>query len=566
MKRTIGLLLTVCMALTAVLGLFVPAAAEVAPGGEIIGDGKGVLYRFADVQPANGALDYYNYYRTGDGIVFADYNGGNYPAQISNDAAGNLCAKTNGAGRLELTFVSGFAYPDTNGFGAFYDIHAIAIRYRVIGQGETGSIAFTGTGNDLTSCGTLAPGADGAWVETVCRLTPTVEGRPFGNWKVNGDGETLNRCNKLAFSGLTEGTTLVIEYIGLFQTAEAAEAAQAALHRRERIRIAADETYSYPLNADTSRSGRVLRLTGIRHDNGNFWNTDSGAVQNAPPDGRAFSNDADGNLVMVTKEGTHWSPICLTNAGLGYNDSKVWTSVVEMKYRTTDTDGNAKTPPAFTTANVAVQIGTAATVREVRTTPEGNGWYVTRIFLDGFMNPTDGTVGIDFPTDTATKYIIDYIGFFNDEAAADANLRRDRVFEGDAVRFSGVQAKTNGKGVRFVGVIDDYRAECYEEFGFKFCLGNPETDPVATGTIRNYVYRQILAGDTLMDIPADSVTGQGENTAFFTFCINDIPESACTDGKMTFLVCAYAKIRGAEICGTTYTVVYDYHAQTVTYE
>ncbi len=565
-KRRIGFLLAVCMVLSLTLGFAVPTtAADGTGGGEIVGNGKGVLYRFADVRSASGAVSYYNYYQTGDGIVFADYNGGNYPAEISNDADGNLCAKINGAGRLELTFVSGFAYPDTNGWGAFYDINALAIRYRVLGETRDGTAAFTGTGNDLSSGGSLELRADGGWVETVCALTPTAEGRPFGNWKVNGDNDTnLNSCNKLNFSGLTEGTTLVIEYIGLFQTVEAAEAAQAALHEGESIRLAKDETYTFPENADGSRSGRVIRLTGIQYESGFNWKTDSGVTQLNPHDDRDFSNDANGNLVIVTKRETVWSPICLSGAGL----DMVWTTLVELKYKTTDADGNTTAPTAFTTENVTVQIGDGedkmATVKEIRTTEAGDGWYVTRIYLDGHKNPTSGTVGIGFPTDTATKYVIDYIGFFNTEAAAEANAKRDRVFDGDAVRLLGAQAKKDGRALRLIGVIDDYDFEAYEEFGFKLCLGNKVTETVATGTVRNYVYKQILADGVPVDLPTDCVTGQGEDTAYFTYCVNDIPESAFTDGKVTFLVCAYAKIGGAEICGPTYTVVYDCNAQTVT--
>ena len=100
-KRRIGFLLAVCMVLSLTLGFAVPTtAADGTGGGEIVGNGKGVLYRFADVRSASGAVSYYNYYQTGDGIVFADYNGGNYPAELSNDADGNHCAKNNGAERL----------------------------------------------------------------------------------------------------------------------------------------------------------------------------------------------------------------------------------------------------------------------------------------------------------------------------------------------------------------------------------------------------------------------------------------------------------------------------------
>lgn len=46
-KRRIGLLLTVCMVWTLMLGLFVPATADdAAVGGEIVGNGRGVMYSF----------------------------------------------------------------------------------------------------------------------------------------------------------------------------------------------------------------------------------------------------------------------------------------------------------------------------------------------------------------------------------------------------------------------------------------------------------------------------------------------------------------------------------------
>lgn len=564
MKRRISFILIICMVLTLSAGLFVPAgAAYVAGGGEIVRNDKGVIYAFAGLQKTTGAVSYYNYYQTGDGIVFADYNGGNYPAEISNDADGNLCAKINGEGRLELTFVSGFAYPNTNNWGAFYDINAIAIRYRVIGMTEDGNTTFTGTGCNLSSNGSLALRADGGWVETVCELTPTAEGKPFGNWKVNGDSEgNLNSYNKLHFGGLTAGTTLVIGYIGLFNSADDARAEIVA---RNSICIAENKTQIYR-NASGGMIGRTIRLTGIQNASGNEWSTDCGITQFAPPDGRDFYNDADGNLVMVTKEGTHWSPLCLGGLGILYECA----TVAEMRYKTTDASGNPVAPPEFTKDNFYITYKASGadkntSVKQITTTQDKNGWYVTRITFDSMWPIDDNLVSVTFPTDTSIVYVIDYVGFFRDEAVADANTKRARVFDDDAVRFNGVQVKNSGNGIRFVGVIDDYTFEAYEAFGFKICLGDKVTDSIVTGKIQHYVYRQIKANDALVALPNDYVTGQNCNSAYFTYCINDIPDSAFTDGKIMFKVCAYATIKGAEICGPTYTVVYDCNTQTVAF-
>lgn len=465
--------------------------------------------------------------------------------------------------RLFSLFLS--IYPNTNNYGAFYDICAIAIRYRVLGQTENGTVAFKGTGNGLGSDGTLELRADGSWVETVCALTPTEKDKPFGNWKVNGDDETyLNNCNKLNFSGLTAGTTLVIEYIGLFQSVDEA---QVEMNRRNSIHIAENKNF-VSKNQAGADDGQVIRFTGIHlADNSQTWATDSGINQFAPKDGRDFYNDADGNLVMVTKqtEGL-WSPICINNTNLQY----VCAKIVELRYKTTDLNGTPVDPPAFTKDVVKIgyqnngKINVA--IKDVVTTKDKDGWSVTRIYIDDEAHPSgmwpiedSGITSIDFPSaDTSMKYVIDYVGFFKNDAAADANTKRARVFDGDAVRFSGVQAKVDGTtGIRFVGVIDDYMSEAYEEFGFKFCLGDKVTETIATGKIQNYVYSQIMENGVLIGLEENSVTGQDDNSAYFTYCINGIPDSAFTDDKITFKVCVYAKIKGAEVCGPTFTVVYD---------
>ena len=586
MKRRIGFLLAVCMALTLMLGLFVPATADdAAVGGEIVGNGRGVMYSFGGIQAVDKNeisakytnKDYYNsqygYFRNGDGIVFAVYGGDGSWAEVSGEETLKL-KNINNSG-VGMSFVSNFAHPKEL-LEKFWGINAIAIRYRILNQEADTAVTFNGSGSTDTwrkrvgSC-TLQP--SGEWVETVYKLTSVGEDpNPMSNW--GGEYEDVVRDNILSFDGLSKGATLELAYIGLFHEAEIAEAAQAELHKSESIRIAENKTY-VSKNQAGADDGQVIRFTGIHlADNSQTWATDSGVNQFAPKDGRDFYNDADGNLVMVTKktEGL-WSPICIGNTSLQY----VCAQIVELRYKTTDLNGAPVDPPAFTKDAVKIEYQNNGnkinvTIKEIVTVKDKDGWSVTRIYIDDKAHPSgmwpiqdSGITSIDFPSaDTSMKYIMDYVGFFKNEAAADANTKRARVFDGDAIRLNGVQVKNSGNGIRFVGVMDDYTSEAYEEFGFKICLGDKVTETVATGTVRNYVYKQILADGVPVDLPTGYVTGQGENSAYFTYCINDIPASSFTEGKITFKVCAYAKIKGAEICGPTYTVVYDCYTQTVT--
>ena len=537
------------MVLTLSAGLFVPVGAAYVDGaGEIVRNDKGVIYHFDGIQSTTGAAGFYDYYKTGDGMMIANYKGWGDPigAEYSNDANGNLVAKIISGTEIQLVFVSGFAYPNTNNYGAFYDIGALAIRYRVLGQRDAaGTFTFKGNGIDLSStCALELPASDG-WVETVCELTPTAEGRPFGNWKATGDtGGVVS--TSLVFGNLPQGATLVVDYIGLFNTAEDA---RAEIIARNSISGAGRKSYA-------NEDGQVFRFTDVRDTRANnAWEAEGGIVLYAPTDGRALSNDADGNLVMVTKSGSHWDPICFY--GMTYGSAYI----VEMRYKATDAaSGDAVTPPAFTDETFKVA---GVVPKALETTKDANGWYVTRATFDSPVQPQSGTglTAVTFPAeDTSVVYTIDYVGFFGNEAAADANTKRARVFANDAVKLVGGQAKTDGNALRLVGVIDDYAFASYQEFGFKVSYNGK----VATGKVEKYVYDSLMADGDEISIPENAVTGQGEGTKFFTWCINEIPESEFAGGKITFLVCAYAKIGDAEICGSTYRVVYDKTAQTVT--
>ena len=579
MKRRISFLLTVCMVLTLMLGLFVPTTADdAAVGGEIVQNGRGVMYTFGGIQAVDKNeisakytnKDYYNsqygYFRNGDGIVFAVYGGDGSWAEVSGEETLKL-KNINNSG-VGMSFVSNFAHPKEL-LEKFWGINAIAIRYRILNQEADTAVTFRGLGSTdawrkrVGSC-TLQP--SGEWVETVYKLTSVGEDpNPMSNW--GGEYEDVVRDNILTFDGLSKGATLELAYIGLFHEAEIAEAAQAELHKSESIRLAENGTF-VSKNQAGADDGQVIRFTGIHlTDGAQTWATDCGVNQNAPKDGRDFYNDADGNLVMVTKktEGL-WAPICISNTNLQY----VCAQIVELRYKTTDLNGTPVDPPAFTKDVVKIGYhnngGIHVTIKDVVTTKDKDGWSVTRIYIDDEAHPSgmwpiedSGITSIDFPSaDTSMKYVIDYVGFFNNETVADANTKRARVFDGDAVRFSGVQAKVDGTtGIRFVGVIDDYMSEAYEEFGFKFCLGDKVTETIATGKIQNYVYSQIMENGVLIGLEENSVTGQDDNSAYFTYCINGIPDSAFTDDKITFKVCVYAKIKGAEVCGPTFTVVYD---------
>lgn len=565
MKRRISLLLTVCMVLTLTLGLLVPAGADSVAGGEIIPNGKGVMYTFSGVQEAdkneisskypnaNNYNDQYGYYRNGDGIVFAVYMGGNPMAEVSGTDTLKLKNISNNG--VAMSFVSGFNYPKGL-LDKFWDIDAIAIRYRVTGQAEGETINFYGKGSTDTwrkRVGSCELPVSEEWAEVSFKLERVGEdaGQPFSNW--GGEYEDVVRDNILEFRGLSKGATIEIAYIGLFQSADEA---RAEINARNSIRVANRTSYA-------NEGGQVFRFTHVYDaKENNQWKADGDVVLYAPTAGRTLSNDADGNLVMVTKAanpGDYWDPICFY--GLTYGSARV----VEMRYKTTDADGKAVNPPEFKFTKENFKVA-GMTATNLETSQDKNGWYVTRASFESAVQPQSGTglTAVTFPIDTSIVYTIDYVGFFQDEAAADANTKRARVFADDAVKYYAAQAKTDGTALRFVGVIDDYKSGVYEEFGFKFCLGKPQTDSIASGTITKYVYNQIMANDELVGIPSNFVTGQGEDSAFFTYCINNIPDTAFEDGKFTIKVCTYAKIAGEEICGPTYTVVYDRTAGTIT--
>ncbi len=635
-KKLLSVLLVVCMIVPMAIAAVVPATAGVVTGGGIVAaDESGVFYRFSDlswVPSVNLGRDY----TTGDGIVLYVFNNRYY---FSNDDEGNLVATDNtedGDNYFEMTFQSGFAHPTEHGTNYFFDVDALAIRYKILNNtenvGGTATLSVAGGNSTAAYCDSFAIPENDVWVETVYTMTATGAGYGFGYW--TSDPATAGNefedpdTNKFKFPTLSSGASIVIDYIGLYHSVEEANAGVEAAQKQLKgipavdvpsgniyedsktitvtpvdgttvyyttdgsdpttngtvytnpITITVDTclkvapyftatekfgsvyTYNYHFSPDLtytyndpnvevtqSTKAHVIRFNGVKYVSGYDYTMDNELTITMPPH-RTYSNDADGNLVVSLSSNGGWNTTCF---GDKHNStiSAVMANVIEVRYKATDASGAAR-PIGDFEGNVSINDMAGVAVTSNTTSDDGNGWFVTRIVYGAStLNKFSDTWDLLMPEVVGGTITIDYIGFFRDENVADAHGKFDDVCDGEKVTFYGAQKKLDGNGVRFIGVIDDYTDTDYAEFGFKVQVGTEIVD----AKIEKYVYDGFVDGDTTVKIE-DAVTVAGENTKFFTFCVNDIPNDALVDGSITFTVCAYAKINGTAAYGSTSTFVY----------
>ncbi len=637
-KKALCAFLIVCMILPmSVATVTAGTYGEVSGAGTLVGD-DGAWYTFEGLSQAQSTDDgawIGSDYKTTAGIelyVYADRY------KLTNGEGGTLLAtdnKENGDNYLQLTFRGGFGYPQNQwNDSKFYDITAIAIRYRILKNtlnvGGTGTLHADGNTGTSADCKAFVIPQNGVWVEKVYAMQGNGAGNGFG-MKNSPDGRGNNGFK---FPELSSGASIEIAYIGFYHSVEAAQAAHglpgvslasgtyykaqtttltpvtgtviyytldgsdptSETSTRKEVAAAtpveitqntilkvtakdadgnytAVETYNYffspdvtytyvdyndPDLDDTQRTkAYVIRFDGVSWSDGFYFNTASGVGLNSDngtngSSQNPFTNDADGNLVIKRTVATSWdTTLCISNAEAM---NSTLSTVIEVRYKIIGSDGVAKKATDLTEkVSISAMTDEASNV----TADDGNDWLVTRItYNSNTWNKFTQLWNLNIPNDeVGGTIVIDYIGFFRDATVADAHAKFESVCEQDSVKLYGAQAKVGGSGVRFVGVIDDFENTVYEEFGFKIQVG----DQIVDGKITNYVYTSILAdGDTVNteSIPAGFVSGQGENTKFFTFCVNDIPTSALVDGSITFTVCAYAKINGTAAYGAPTAYVY----------
>ncbi len=159
-------------------------------------------------------------------------------------------------------------------------------------------------------------------------------------------------------------------------------------------------------------------------------------------------------------------------------------------------------------------------------------------------------------------YVIDYCGEFTStenialqEAASNAfwQTLEGEPAENDGIVFAGAQAKTGEKGVRFIGTVDNYLNDNYDEFGFVLTANGVAANKDAKVT---KVYKSIVANNDVVT-PEIFNSANKAGSTFFTFCLNDI------DKDYTFTVAVYAVINGQKVVGQSYTYQYTYATGTV---
>ncbi len=310
---------------------------------------------------------------------------------------------------------------------------------------------------------------------------------------------------------------------------------------------------------------------------GTTYKTNSGMVLYNWNNQATLTADADGNLQLKHNAGANIELTFIKDFSYPKHPQHgnfFDISAVSIRYKILNNQNYVGTNQTLTIHGGA---GSAIATSDAFPIPQNDVWIETVLPVStgddanklGWWGKTPNYMNhkIVFPELTSgSTIVIDYIGLYHSEAEArlaqvERNAKHELIGNHDAVKLSGAQTKTEAgdKTVRFVGVIDNYNDAAYSEFGFKIKV-NGKT---ATAKIENYVYNTVLENGNPKEIPASFVTGQGENTKYFTFCVRDIPESACTEGKLTFEVCSYAKINDADICGPTAVFEYDYANQTV---
>ncbi len=225
--------------------------------------GSGVYYTFEGLGNAstqsgiNGS-----FYKTAEGLELYSYAD---CASLANDADGNLVLTQTGTTRMELNFSSGFAYPIETKFGVdyynFYNIEAISIRYQILENYENtdgnGTLnAIGGTNSGTVTCD-FPITRNGEWTETV--LTVKDDGNILGYWKEDNDPYN----HKLTFPQLSEGASIVIEYIGFYHSVPEAAQAQRVYAKREAI-LANDAVKMYGAQAKIGEHG--VRFVGVIDD------------------------------------------------------------------------------------------------------------------------------------------------------------------------------------------------------------------------------------------------------------------------------------------------------------
>ncbi len=125
-----------------------------------------------------------------------------------------------------------------------------------------------------------------------------------------------------------------------------------------------------------------------------------------------------------------------------------------------------------------------------------------------------------------------FTGWDQEIAAVASDVTYTAMYEVfDDAQLYGAQVRGSDGAVRFIGTVENYRAEGLSELGFMVTVGDKTVALEITK-----VYTSIVSNGTL-------VYPENEGETFFTFCLGDVPL------KTEFTVLAYAVIDGQQLVG-----------------
>ena len=264
-------------------------------------------------------------------------------------------------------------------------------------------------------------------------------------------------------------------------------------------------------------SGAILRYTA------NKWNSNGNSIIEAGDNGYGLHFVANG-------ENADWGITITTPVGQR-------VAYVAIRYKTTtagitmQTRGQADYNGAYSEHDNLISDGEwHLSVAEV----QKNTANIVNQYMKLDLRMKTGSIDIDF------------IGYYNDPAAAEAENMKRAIATGAAVGFDGVQSSVaDGSAmIRFIGTVDLIDGT-YEEFGFVL---NALSKEYVTKTSK--VYTSILAD-------GEPVTAEEEGVNYlFTYVVSGMDVTEMT-GNVSFSVTPYAVIDGNRIIGTTYHFAYN---------
>ncbi len=281
--------------------------------------------------------------------------------------------------------------------------------------------------------------------------------------------------------------------------------------------------------------------------------------------GYAFANDSEGNLVISNPKGKDYMMLQLKAGTFGYpyesGSNFNYITHLMIRYKVLDNTEDFQGTDKSITVYTSNSAGTNTGINNSFIIPENGEWIETVLALDATVTHWNNSKSPYFLFPQIAEnasIVIDYIGIYQSKASAEAAIAEiNKAKEQPAVKYYGAQAKADGtNGVRFIGTIDQYDNEMYEEIGFKLTANGKAADNIKITT----VFSTIIADGEEISAADDQTLPNG--ATYFTYSLNSIPQTE----PITFTVTVYVKIGGVEVCGETYSFVYNSAAaQSIVY-